>query len=348
MLLWTVIISGLSVLLIAAQSRKSVQVCSAVFIGIRSSAGKFYVEKDDILKLAEATAGGSLEGQPVAGIDLTSLEKSLEANSWIRDAELYFDSKDALHIAVEERQPIARIFTVHGNSFYIDSSGHFMTLVDKMSARVPVITGFVEGKGSRRDSLFMEEVKAVANFIYNDTFWNAQTGQIDITPQRKFELVPVLGDHIIRIGNGKDLESKFRRLYVFYKQALPKLGLNKYATLDVQYSGQVLGIRKEAASPVDSLQLQKNIEMLVSKASLLELDDQMLPQTQQPIINDSTVSITPGVSNQVSTKTNPIPIETRQSGNPAAAQPSKPTESPQQKNVRSNNVKQPKAVMKRN
>ena len=59
---------------------------------------------------------------------------------------MWFDNRNVLHVEVYEREPIARIFTTAGNSFYIDSTERKLPLSDKMSARVPVFTGFPDKK----------------------------------------------------------------------------------------------------------------------------------------------------------------------------------------------------------
>ena len=346
--MWAVIIGGMTTLLVAASRRQREESCSEVFIGIKGSGEKYYIEKNDVLKMLESAAGGSLQGRLLNSIDLAHLERSLETDSWIRDAELYFDSKGALHVSVEEREPVARIFTTNGKSFYIDSSGHRMKLVDKLSARVPVITGFPDAKRMNAgDSSFLEEVKEVAVFVYNNPFWNAQVGQIDIRPDRSFEIIPVIGDHVIRLGDGHNIEEKLKRLYVFYRQVLSKVGFQKYAALDVRFDGQVVGVRKEPASPVDSLQLQKNIEELMKRAGLQEVDENMLPGkiTHTTARNDSAVSAAAAVSNQVFVKTDPHPPVK----NNTQSNPSRTTSNPSKEEPRQNvtQQRQPKAVMKR-
>ena len=52
---------------------------------------------------------------------------------------------------------------------------------------------------------------------------------------------------------------------IFYQQVLSKTGFDKYSTVDVQYSGQVIG-SKTRTSKVDSMQLKKNIEKLLQEA----------------------------------------------------------------------------------
>lgn len=308
---WLLVISGITSLLIAANSKEKEHVCSGIFIGIKGNEGKFYVEKEDVLELIEKTTGSSLLKKAITGINLERLERGLKTNPWIKNAELYFDSKDGLHVFVEEREPIARVFTTQGSSFYMDSSGARMPLLDKMSIRVPVITGFTSARRfDAADSTLLDQVKKLAQFVYSNEFWNAQVGQIDITPERKFDLVPVIGDHIIKLGDGENVEEKLNRLFVFYKQVMSKVGFNKYAALDVQFSGQVVAVKKEPTSPVDSMQLQKNIEELMMRANMQNIDEDMLPAQNSK--SDSAVSITatqpiPIAIGTVSTKTNPNP-----------------------------------------
>jgi cell division protein FtsQ len=220
-----------------------------------------------------------------------------------------------------------------------------MPLLEKMSARLPVVTGFTNAaRLTAKDSALLGDVKRVAGFIYNDKFWNAQIGQIDITPERKFELIPVIGDHIIRIGDAEDIDEKLRRLYVFYQQILSKVGFSKYAALDVQYAGQVVAVKKGPVSAIDSIQLAKNIDELVNKASLETIDDEMLPQNQILVPKeDSAVSKTKTPANSVSTKTNPNPVLTQTHSNPP-----KTESNPNPLEKKKEEQKRPKAVMKRN
>ena len=64
------------------------------------------------------------------------MENLLEENVWVKDAQLYFDNKDVLHVKVKEREPIARIFTVGGKSFYVDEEEQTMQLKNYNSTRI--------------------------------------------------------------------------------------------------------------------------------------------------------------------------------------------------------------------
>jgi cell division protein FtsQ len=299
---WVLVLAGMTTLLVAANQKRQEQVCSKVMVTIKGTGEKFYIDETDILRQLQSVHG-KLVGKPLPDIRLSVLEQSLEHNQWIRNAELYFDRENVLHVFAEEREPIARVFTTTGNTFYMDSSGHRMPLMDKMSIRVPVITGFMNLQKTAKDSAFMAEIKHIAWTVYNDPFWSAQTGQIDITPNRKFEIVPVVGNHIIRIGDAADLEDKFKRLLLFYKQVMSKAGFHKYAVVDAQFAGQIVGVHKGTVSAVDSIQLNKNIAELLLRSSIRHLHEDMLPFGN----NKDSVSYipTPSVVNKVPSNPNP-------------------------------------------
>ncbi|MFL5771626.1 MAG: cell division protein FtsQ/DivIB [Flavisolibacter sp.] len=275
---WFLVISGITTLLIAANRRKSKHVCTEVLVGIKGSGEHFYINREDIMKLLQKSLNGPMVQKPVDLFNLQNLERLLETNPWIKNAELYFDSRDALHLMVEEREPIARVFTNSGTTFYMDSSGHRMPLLEDESIRLPVITGMTGARKLRHaDSAQIEEAKQVAWFIYNNKFWNAQIGQIIITPDQTFELVPVIGDHIIRIGDAENIDRKLARVYVFYQQVMTKTGFNKYAALDARFDGQIVTVKKGSVSSVDSIQLQRNIDALMNRAALQNIEAEMLP-----------------------------------------------------------------------
>lgn len=276
---WVLLIGGIVTLLVAANSKSKARTCTGVMVSVNNGGDRIYVEKEDVLKSIEKTSHGSIVNKHTGDINLSKLEKGLEANPWIRDAELYFDTKDVLHVSVQERVPVARVFTTLGNSFYLDSTGAQMPLLESYSAKLPVVTGFTAAKRLHAaDSALLRETKEVVQTIGSNAFWNAQIGQIDITPEHKFELVPLLGSHTIRLGNGTNVAEKLGRLMVFYKQVLPKAGFAKYSALDLQFDGQVVAVKRGPTSPVDSIQLQKNIQQLMErKAAEQEPDDDEQP-----------------------------------------------------------------------
>ncbi|MBK6937835.1 MAG: hypothetical protein IPH18_13820 [Chitinophagaceae bacterium] len=225
---------------------------------------------------------------------------------------------------------MARVFTTGNSSFYIDSAGKKMPLSEKLSARVPVFTGFPDkAKWNSGDSALLNDVKNMAKFIYNDNFWLAQVAQIDINSEREFEMIPLVGNHIVKLGNGANVVKKFNHLMVFYKQVLSQTGFNKYRLIDVRYKGQVVASKTLGGGVVDSVQLRKNVEMLLRQST--EANNDTLIRNLPPLLKlaaDSADVVTPD-----------LPMET---DNKPAVKNDKPV---QNKNSKPVPAKIPKAVM---
>lgn len=271
--LWVCIGGGMVSLLLAAISRKKNGQCNDYTISIKGITNNYFIDEKDVQQLLMKATGGTIKGQPVASFELYQLEQMLEHNSWINDAELYFDNQDILHVTVTEKIPVARIFTVAGESFYIDSLGKKMPLSEKLSARVPVFTNFPDKKVlSVSDSLLLNNVKTTANFIINHPFWMAQVAQIDINEDRTFDMIPVVGNHTVKLGDGNQIDQKFHRLMLFYKQVLSNTGFDTYKLIDVQYKGQVVAAKQIGNLKIDSIQLRKNVEKLLRQARESEND----------------------------------------------------------------------------
>ncbi len=275
---WLVMLGGIATLVIAANRKTGSRTCKGVTVSINNDGETISVKKEDVLKAIERIAKGSVMNKQFGNMNLGAMERTLEANPWIRDAELYLDTKDVLHVSVWERQPFARVFTTAGNSFYMDSSGYQLPLLENYTVRLPVFTGFTAAKRfSAQDSATLQGLKGVILAIEKDSFWAAQVGQIDITPERKFELIPLIGSHVIKLGYAEDIEQKLANLFLFYRKVLSKAGLAKYGVLDAQFDGQVVAVRRGQITTIDSLQLQKNIEELMKKKEAEQEPDDALP-----------------------------------------------------------------------
>ena len=264
--------SGLVVLLVAAIGRRNHELCKDYVISIQGARNNLFINEKDIKKLLNSATNGKIKGAAITDFNLRKLEQLLEVNAWVKDANLYFDNREVLHISIEEKEPVARIFTTAGKSFYIDNEGEKMPLSELMSARVPVFTNFPDKRVlSTKDTLLLTDIIKAASFILNDSFWMAQTEQIDITEDRNFEMIPTIGNHIVKLGKGDEIDKKLHRLLIFYQQVLSKTSFDRYNSVDVQFAGQVIG-SKAKMSKVDSMQLKKNIEKLLQEARKMQSD----------------------------------------------------------------------------
>ncbi|MEO5562549.1 MAG: hypothetical protein ABIR18_03920 [Chitinophagaceae bacterium] len=270
--MWLVIGSGMLMLLIAAMDKQKKELCKGYEIKIKTAKdANVFLDKDGVSKLLKSASNGGVKGKAKASLNLLLMEQSMEKNVWIKDAQLYFDNHAVLHVTVEERVPIARVFTAGGKSFYMAEDNHSMPLSEKTITKVPVFTGFPDKKLSKDDSVLLNGINTTARFISSNPFWTSQVAQVDIVNDCgdkcwQFEMVPVVGRHIVKLGDGLNMEKKFQRLFYFYQQVLNRTGLDHYKIIDVRFDNQVIGGRGDNPK-TDSVKLAKSVEQMLREAN---------------------------------------------------------------------------------
>ena len=244
---WVVLGAGICVLLISAMGKKSNKTCSDVRINIVDTKGKLFIDEADILQIMNQEIGRSPKGAPIEQFNLKKIEAKLQQDVWVKKAQLFFDNNNVLHVQLDERMPVARVFTKSGASFYIDSNCVRLPLSDAERANVPVFTGFTDvlKQLSVPDSLLLAQIGNMGAYISQQPFWLAQIAQVDITGNR-FEMYPVVGNHIIEFGDGYNVASKLNRLYTFYKNVMSKTGMHKYHRVSVAFDRQVVAVKRDS------------------------------------------------------------------------------------------------------
>jgi len=262
-------------LLVAAMHKKEAKLCSGADIEIRGLNNNFFIDEADVLQVIHNHAGGEIKGKPVDAFNLVKIEKALRKEMWIDKAELYFDNNAILHANITEREPLARVFTIGGESYYIDQTGMMLPLSEKLSARVPIFTNFPTASKvlSTVDSSLLKDVKEMALYIHKDCFLYAMIDQVAINSQRQFELVPKMGDQLIVFGEATEIPEKFNKLKLFYKKVMPAVGWGRYHTICLQYTGQVVAkIRGKEDIKADSLQTLHIMQTTAAYAAKMAAD----------------------------------------------------------------------------
>jgi len=289
--LWIAIGAGTLILLVAATRRKNEKKCVGVYISIHGVSNNFFVDKKDIIDSIETIVGGNPTGERVNSFDLEKIENGLTANIWVKSAQLFFDNNEKLQVNVLEREPVARIFTRVGTTFYIDSSIEVLPLSEKFSARLPVFTDFPSDKALvKADSDLLTDIKNISLTVQQDSFCMAMIDQISITPQRTFEMVPKIGNQTIVFGDGTNINEKLNNLKLFYKKVIIKTGWNYYSTIDLEYKDQVVAKRKGAEDrTTDSLRTLQLMQAMAANAKKLSEDSVQITTTNDNDIQDSSV-----------------------------------------------------------
>lgn len=299
-LFWTGIGTGMILLLGAAIGRRNQERFRDFTIEIKGQYDGSFLNEDSVERLLRQNTEG-VKGELLSVFKLRKVEEGLMQHPWIRTAQLYFDNKDILHVGITEKTPVARLFTLSGQSFYLDEVGHPMPLATHRTVKVPVFTGLPEGLGGKvKDSLFYLRVRDMAQHIVLDSFWSAQAAHFDYLPDGSWEMIPVVGNHIVRLQDGKDFQLQLKKLMLFYKQVLVKTGFDHYRVIDLRFNNQVVA-SYGASTRVDSIRLRRSVEQLLAQSRAAELDTviRYLPKPLQPLLPDDTVSVTAELKNSL-------------------------------------------------
>jgi len=178
------------------------------------------------------------EGKAFKDINTYEIEKVVLGYEVVRNAKVYITGNKQICIAVEEREPIIRIMSNTGESYYIDRDGERIPVSKHFTAYLPLATGTI------KEAFAKEELYKFALFLQKDNFWNAQIEQIVVMPNEEVKLIPRVGDQEIIMGSLSDHKEKLSKLMTFYKKGQSKTGWNKYKELNLKFDKQVVGTKR--------------------------------------------------------------------------------------------------------
>lgn len=174
-------------------------------------------------------------------INIRKLERMIVGDPWVENAQVYIDNAKQVHVQVKQKVPQVRIFDRDGSSYYLDRNLGTIPLSPKYVHYTTVFTNVPSLYGT--DSMTRSikgQILYLADYLKKDTFWNAQVSQVIVDDNLEFEIVPVLGEHRILLGDTSDMPQKLTNLLTFYKKVLNEVGWNSYEVLDVRYKGQLV------------------------------------------------------------------------------------------------------------
>lgn len=261
---WALAALGVVVLLGASIRQKSNRKLKGVVVEIKGAEKHMFIDEQDVLQLVNSPA--PVTGRPMRAIPLRKLESQVKQNPWVNNAEMFFNNQQVLQVSIVEREPIARIFETNGQSYYIDTAMNRMPLSTKLTARVPVFTGYPISK--KTDTALLQSVILLSRLMNADSFLTAQIAQIDIVANKKFEMIPVLGEHLIAFGDSSLAADKLNRLKAFYQKAWLQHGINTYKIISLEYKGQVVAIKETPKNVVEENNISIQIP-LTSKRNTL-------------------------------------------------------------------------------
>lgn len=247
--IWSVVTLGiLAVLWLAVEKRSNTPLQEVVVDIIDLKDKKNLISEKAILKKCKKHLGYDLEASTVSDLDMRELEQILNSDKRIKDAQVYLDNKQALHIGVLQKQPIARVQS-DKTAYYLDEDGGRIPLVKGATIRVPLVTGEVGSydaaviRGEKQGVL--KDIYTMAKHIADDKFLTSLIEQMDVDANGEFTLAPKVGKQKLLFGKAEMIEDRFENLKIFYKEGMPKVGWRKFEMLALNWDGQIVGVKSK-------------------------------------------------------------------------------------------------------
>ena len=251
---WFIFITGMITLMTMIRVDQLARPAGDPEIVIHKDGEDVFLTDDELLGVLMED-GLVYSGQTFEKLELEKIEDRIESISQVRSVEVYSNVGNNWKIDVYMREPIARIFNLFGESFYLDKEGEIVETTEKHTARVPVVTGEIRDRIDEEsvdeiinnDSLIsirkLDDIYRISNYVCYDPLFRSLIGQIYLEKNGDFILVPLIGDQKIVFGSAyseKEVEEKFEKLRIFYEEGMPNVGWNAYSEISVKYEGQIV------------------------------------------------------------------------------------------------------------
>ncbi len=243
MVFWSAMGLAVLVLLVSAVNAEKLELCQRVEFEYQDDSSHQMVTQEEVMQaLWPLHSSARPEGQKVTSFDLLEMEQKIEQNPWIKDADVFFDHHNVMHINIWQRIPIARMFTPEGVSIFLDAQYKTMPLKTSDVLELPVFTNFTTvGKNiNTADSAMLDRIISLSAYIRSDEFWMAQVEAVNIQYDGSFELTMQLGDETVSLGKRNDWDKLFPKLKLTYEKFARDQSWGKYDRIDLQYRNQVV------------------------------------------------------------------------------------------------------------
>lgn len=166
---------------------------------------------------------------------LNKLENSINKQELIQKADVFVSVDGVLKAVVKQKTPLGRVNDENG-SFYIDYEGNKMPFSDNYTARVPLISGEING-------VKKEKLAQLLRTIFEDEFLQKNIIGVQVLPNGSLILENRNYDFRIDFGRTINIERKFNNYKAFFQKAVSDSTLNKYKMINLKFTQQVVCIK---------------------------------------------------------------------------------------------------------
>lgn len=211
-------------------------------VHVKGESGLYFVEDKEIENIVREGFPELIPGLPLSEVPLRAIEERLLGHPFVREAEAFIGQKGILQLQVAQHKPVARIVRPRAADGYITEQGLIIPTSQSYTSRVVVISGrFAEqlmNQGQVTEA--MPELMELLAYVAADEFWSAQITEVELNSRNDIRLYQQVGSQVVELGPATDLEEKFEKIEVFYKEILPRKGWNAYTRVSVKFKNQIV------------------------------------------------------------------------------------------------------------
>lgn len=238
---WLLLIIYLILIIRITTGKKQSEICYEYHVIIN---GPHEFINSDIVDKLLITNNIILDSININSINFEKIEKIIGSHPAVLNAEVFNDYSGNIFIKIKQRKPVLRVITRENIGFYIDSEGEMLPFEDHYTAHVPVLSGNVSNEILNNPpdvyDLSLSEIFNLMVYLNEHELWRYQIVQIFVNQEKEFELVPLLGDYIINLGDLSNFQYKLSKLEAFYKTTFESINWDLYSEVDLRYSNQVI------------------------------------------------------------------------------------------------------------
>jgi cell division protein FtsQ len=148
-----------------------------------------------------------------------------------------------LIINIDQSRPVARMVGKKLHDRYISAYGDVLPVSKNFTARVMLVSGpwtdnpDLLNLGTTPSGRSMLEL---IGFIIDDPFWKSQIAEIYVDKKDEITFYTQVSKQCIEFGKPENIELKFKKLRIFYKEILPAKGWNTYERVSLKYTNQIV------------------------------------------------------------------------------------------------------------
>ncbi len=237
--------------------------CAGVEIEVLDSATQRFVTPEIVLRWL-ADSGVRTVGAPLREVDVYAVERLIEMQDYVLQADAYTAIDGLLHIVLSQRRPVLRVVSEAGHNFYLDTTLVVLPPQNDCFASVPVVSGRlplgfpVDFFGRLDEKKFPRErelLHNLLNFVHQvdtDPFLSALTAQIYYDEQGEVRLLPRVGGQTVRFGAIADSAAvgrRLRKLSRFYRASFAEGWWRSASEIDLRFRGQIVCKGMPVATP---------------------------------------------------------------------------------------------------